>query len=514
MISPISGWILASGCIDFQTGVWRACCFIVIPLTLVLDDLVLQRFASLSFALSFYGKGTCVIVSSTNGELVLVWIGCTLGLTALHFQFIMLLVRLCNHRDLHVGLLLGLAWPIFEFVRYLVTKLADGQGMRILDLGLVATNGIYIGQLVGIFGVPFISMLIAVVSGCLIEGVFQSRSVVLRLLNLSFAMACMLAALVGGSFAYNRNDGQRKTIPVLLAKTFFTKSTLSGLKIAHENRLDSNHKEGYKDVGSTIVLFPESAMDWYLDPPPNIQQQELQEAILRWTSEEPIWIGLGVNLYRGDKWANCCLVIHNGLIQDIIFKKHLVPILELESSLLNHLTSRDKLPSTLVRGNAPVIHINDVVVSDEENDSDSKVPFFPSICFDMFFSESYVNAPSSSVMLCGLLRESADKTGVLQSLSIKHARLRAIENQLPFAHVAIGGSCTVILENGDFLPQTADFQDTAFYRVPLLSFRPPVQLGYGSVAFACTCLLALKLGSVFCFKNVIQSKSVKTYQQR
>jgi len=484
--SPVCGYFLGNACGSDHVPCAIACCFFVVPLSILVSDAKFVGLISFGFGLTYYGCGTVVMITATSSDFTGLWLSSVFGLSVLHSTFMLLLNWIFQRNSLHLGVMMAIGWPIFEFVRFFVTKLVDTHGLRLVDLGLVVSNDMYIGQVTSLCGAPLLSMWTATICGCIVQAGFPNTTLVKRARDIAASGILVLIALFYGFLARLEPRCNTNYTSAILVK----RSQIEGDLIAQKAGLNwlQYLNESFKKCNATdsrIMFFPEASMDWYLGCNDCFFKSEHQESLLTFSKEEGVSLFIGAGVHSASEWVNACVVVRDGELKRIVPKKHLVPGLESRFPLLERVFLDG---SQVLAGRPPTLPAKNLKHGFTDApyftyESDSIV--FSSICYDLFFQETYGEMGRGCKMSTCLFGKSLDPSGTLDAIAAKHARLRAIETKRPFVFVADGGPCMVFSELGDRLPVAyEDFLVNSF-KVPTSISDGRVALGYFTTPMIC-----------------------------
>lgn len=461
---------MGSACASDDSLAIAACFFLVVPFTLCLDDRMLVRIIGIAFGIMYYGAGTVVMVTATDGVFFNLWITSVIALALLHGGAMVMLHRVYQLKPTHLGVLLAMGWPIFESIRFFVTKLVDTHGLRMLDLGLVVSNNVYFGQAVRLCGVPLLSLAVAGSAGCVAQACLPSQSPKSRVRDLAIAISIVVTGLVYGYAVRSAApEPTRFAIAILSDEQITTKlvDDVNNEIVQCESKLKFGMRDRNHPENPIIVLFPEAAMHWYLNEPPDTSAATRQAALLRLSADENVLLCIGAGVHWDAKWCNACIMIRDGDLVDIVPKEHLVPILEKDFPMLERLLSSENR-SLATPPQAFSNQVEGFRERQESNGSHDALPVVqPSICYDLFFQESYVTEEDGNAMYSCHIGPVSDKTNTLPSMTRKHARLRAIENRRPFIHVSGNGPCLVFSEIGEAIPAFREYGGLKSFLVPI-----------------------------------------------
>ncbi len=131
---------------------------------------------------------------------------------------------------------------------------------------------------------------------------------------------------------------------------------------------------------------------------------------------------------------NVVLIVRDGAVLAMVDKMHPVPFVEGRPRGTSRLVEMGLIPACAVRK----------VARGGGNEFDpwqgDRLVYVPSVCYDGFFSDTYrrYSHEVPSIALC-CLDEGFESTGVFQSLSRVHSRLRAVEMREPLVRDSLGG---------------------------------------------------------------------------
>lgn len=476
LFSPIAGYVLGYACASDRSSAVLACCFVLVRCSLLLANASVVRLVGFSFGLMYYGCGTAVMVTATNGDFSYFWIASVIGLAFFHGSVMALLSGIYRKGNTHLGLLMAVGWPIFELSRFFLTKLFDTHGLRLVDLGLTVSNDLLLGQLVKLCGVPLLSSGIAAISGCVVQACLPGSTAKERTRDLTFSALLLIVALTYGRLARADSAGNSGYATALLVQHVITESTINQLK----SRMESMNAKQTTVRNSElcerkIVFFPEIAMRWQVDGDASGGDEQSQNALLSLSAENELLLFIGAEVHWKSKWCNACVVVDEGKLTAILPKRHLVPCFESRFPMLEGIfLSQNRVPLQL-----PSDLPSETVEHDMSKSSMQWPEYDPialsSICYDLFFQETYGEISRGCKMSFCLFGKSLDPSGTLDALAAKHARLRAIETKRPFVFVADGGPCMVYSELGDRLPVV--YEDFL-----VKSFKVPTRISDGSVS--------------------------------
>ena len=395
----------------------------------------------LMFSIAFYALGTYVLVSAGGDVFILLWLMAFTSLAI--FQTIVLrsISVIIAWTALPFCIVASIMWTLFETIRFALTKMIDGNGLAILDLGAMCADA-------RIFH-PFL--------------IFGGQAA-------ATGIVVLVAAWIASIFCSNRQYGQ----PIAVLFLAIIISVSQWVRLPEQNTdgqsaiilvnqsIDERGGAGImSDIKSVIaklpnaptwVIFSETAVELPIAnalSESNAAHFESIETALHAKIDLSQCFGsnIAIGAWVGNSsqgWLNCYLLIRNGRMETMVSKQHLVPILEVGNEYSDLVILRDKISRELRHDN--------VKFSNGIPDSERKIwscDAIPGICNDIFYSRSYRGFPvkPTSFLLCGM-NEVADKEGLLQKISAHHAKLRAIEYQLPMVHVSHGGLSGVIDQHG------------------------------------------------------------------
>jgi apolipoprotein N-acyltransferase len=347
-----------------------------------------------------------------------------------------------------------------EFARHLFVKLCDGNGLPLCLLGQIPADNHLLIQIADVGGVWGLSFLVGLLSVGILVCFIPDCSRGTRYCVASAAVLCLGMSLVYGSQRINYFEKQLDaTIGDGLLEVWLIDKRVGptwipdglGARIAESSSSSST-------LGK-LVLFPEVAVNWN-SATPTAEQLELLN--LARNSDQTCVIG--VRSFEQDDGSsivrNSCVVIKQGKIVATVDKCFLVPFLE----------NRLWLASLLVVGGIIPEHMLNVFDRSTPIDTDfwrdTALCVRPSICYDVFFPESFRRFPTTgSAIHCCLLSEEFDAFGGYRRLSRLHAKLRSVEFRRPLASCSLGGFSGVFDETGKRVEPTAIHEGISYYHV-------------------------------------------------
>jgi apolipoprotein N-acyltransferase len=212
------------------------------------------------------------------------------------------------------------------------------------------------------------------------------------------------------------------------------------------------------NVADVFVLFSETCTDWNSEP-----MSEGQATILALSRLPKMTVVAGVWLpgSNGSR-RNACVIVSRGEVAAVIDKKHLVPFVESKPFGTNWFVKAGMIPAAATRDIAAGVAV------DYAPWRLGELKILPSVCYDLFFSQSFRRFPQNlpSINVC-CLDETFDLTGVFKQLSQVHSRLRAVELRQPIVRSSLGGVSGAFNRWGEPIQPQKQSNGFSIYEIPL-----------------------------------------------
>ncbi len=411
------------------------------------------------FALGFYSTAFQGLLGPLDGAFGGMWMLLSLVYAAFQTAAVVLFSTLTGSMNSTCLWILPCAAVAWEYIRNWVTKLYDGCGLTFCLLGQSLASEPQLLQCVELGGVWLATFVVVAVASALVAWL---RGEVAWRHRLTLSLAAIL--LVSGLW-------------------FFGRARLVQQAPQTSNRIETKYVVSYaEEPGSNLgqslpslvgplerqnprheicVLLPETWLTWRTNQACHEGVAD-QVALLDFTQTHRCTLIVGAWVARdsGKEHRNAAVIIQNGSLVAIVDKKHPAPFVEgrpwgtewlIESGLIPQAATRDVTPA-------------------EQPDltpwETGSLSFIPSVCYDLFFSDTYTRFPQSvaSVAVCSL-DESQDGNGVFQSLSRVHSRLRAVELRQPIVRSSLGGFNGAFDEFGNAIEPMVQVDGAAVYEV-------------------------------------------------
>lgn len=437
LFAPWVGVLVAFG----LRGEWNGALLVAFFLALVLGshavitiprDLLLHTL----LALGFYATAFQGLLGPLDGALGAVWflliilfsliqVGCVF-LSSLFFR---------NLAFRAVVFPFGMV--VFEFFRHQATKLYDGSGLTFCLFGQAVASDSLLLQSADLGGVWMLSFY-GVALGAAISIWFH------LLLSLRFRIAYMVVVLgmFGSAYTYGyyrlRNtDTLRTGSETILVYVCPEKPGVSQLsKLSHSIQARKDHYR-WEEI---IVVYPETCITWQSNP----DALPEQNALLQLSKLPNVMVIVGAWYpATSDSSRNVSIIAKDGQVVTAVDKAHLATFVESKPFGTNHLVAAGLVPQVVSRNVAAAEPIDQAVWRSRT------LKAAPSVCYDLFFSESFRRFPADRIgfSTCSL-DETFDGNGVFRKLSRMHSTLRAVEMRQPLVRSSLGGFSGVFDRTG------------------------------------------------------------------
>lgn len=426
LAAPIVGAVVALS----LRGEWNALLLVAFASAIAIASfsmVVLATDPLLQFllALGFYAVAFQGLLGPLDGAFGGVWFILTIVFSSFQVGCVFLCSVLVHSQALRVALF-PFAVVSFEFLRHHATKLYDGAGLTFCLLGQASASDTSLLQSANLGGIWLLSFYCSLLGAAIPAWFCPAVSYQFRKRYTIFAV-CLFAI----GYTYGRVDiAGRDESPAddtVLAYVVSHRPDLGQLESISES---IRHRNRQSEVRETFVVYPETCMTWNTDA-----SNEVREAILLLSEIGDVNVVLGVWIpFDSDSSRNVSMIAKSGRVVATVDKLHCAPFVESQPFGTSALVSAGLIPRAAIRNIAEAEPL-DFAAS---NDQGSKIA--QSVCYDIFFSESYCRFPANRIGLnvC-CLDETFDSNGVFQKLSRVHSRVRAVETRQPVIRSSLGG---------------------------------------------------------------------------
>lgn len=328
-----------------------------------------------------------------------------------------------------------------EYARHVFAKAGDGNGLTMCLLGQIPAQIDLLIQIADIGGVWMLSFLFGVAAVGVVVWFIPNTPKRLSLGVGGASLVIWFVAIAYGTIQLNQYSAAKELASgssqmelwLLDRKVRGEWSQMLQDRLAKTN-LDASSRQ-------VVALLPEIAFEWNATEPTSEQLRFLELA------ENPVLtIVTGVWLKDQRELSaakNSLFILEHGEISTSVDKLCRVPFIEQRLWLTDWMLHAGLVPEHLIGS------VGDSLPIDEAYWEQTDLVVRPSVCYDIYFSESFRRYPTAgySINTCSL-SELFDAWGGYQRLSHLHGKLRAVEFRRPLASCSLGGFSGVFDEVG------------------------------------------------------------------
>lgn len=415
-------------------------------------------FCQMLFGLGFYPIAFAGLLGPLDGACGGVWLIISLFYAAAQTAAI---VGCCWVFRPRIDLLLVLfpfAWVGWEYLRHLATRAYDGCGLTFCLIGQSLVDEPRLLQSAELGGAWLLSFLVALHCSAIAGWASAAIPLRRRVAQTSVAAACSIGLWCFGYMrlqppSHTAAGAERQWIAIC-DQPPAAGHMQSFQRLARECQLRQWPASRF------CILFPETCMAWSRVASP--AHTTMQANLLEFSREQncDLLVGAWVADDSRDLVHNALVVVRAGRVMAMVDKQHPAPFVESRPFGTEWLIKTGMIPQAVIRNVAPPVQ------ADHSTWQHGTTPYCPSVCYDVFFSETFAAHPvrAPSITVCSA-DESFDGNGVFKSLSRVHSKLRSVEQRQPLVRSSLGGSSGAFDAYGRSLEPVATVNNVSVFKL-------------------------------------------------
>ncbi len=417
-------------------------------------------FSQLLFGLGFYAIAFQGLLGPLNGAFGGMWFLLTISYTVIQSIVFTGFCFYCRSTRFSF-FILPFAIVSWEYLRHLMTKLYDGCGLTFCQSGQALVNEFRLLQIVELGGVWMLSFLYIVlataIAGLLVRPLPTRHRVAMMLFAVTLLASSFLFGIIRQEQLIKQTSLTNNYATFVVCPRKPTEDIVSDLTKTITQLTEKENR------GEVSVLFPETCLKW--QPATQSKSSEEQLLLLELSNKKECTVIVGAwvatDSSRGER--NAVLFLRNAQVFCMIDKMHPAPFVERQPPGTNWMIQMGLIPRAAVHKIATASR------ADFHLWEEGTLPCVPSICYDLFFSETFLRYPQNipSISVCSL-DESFDGNNVFQSLSYVHTKLRAVEFRQPLVRSSLDGVSGAFDLLGSEMEPVEIIDTFAVYRIPLV----------------------------------------------